>query len=219
MDGGRARIPRRVAVCRGAWRRTSYPADHSQSRIAGDVARACALISRLLDRRPADKNSIGHFTAKLARGRILLAQPDFDEAREELNLALEYFHQHGLYYYEAQACLGLAICEFKSSREPQMLEHLRRVLDLAARYDYEYWLRQEVAAHPEIFNSEDAQELLPADLRGQMAAVPRLTTATIVTSATILSARSLVDLTINMLGPVEIFRDMARPFAADAWTT
>jgi len=100
-----------------------------------------------------------------------------------------------------------------------MLEHLRRVLDLAARYDYEYWLRQEVAAHPEIFNSEDAQELLPADLRGQLAAIPRLTTTTLVTPVTILSARSLVDLTINMLGPVEIFRDIARPFAADAWTT
>src|SRR5439155_24807403 len=48
---------------------------------------------------------------------------------------------------------------------------------------------------------------------------PRLTTAPVVTPVTILSARSLLDLTINMLGPVEIFRDLARPFAADAWTT
>src|SRR5207237_9585428 len=104
-----------------------------RSLMAGRVGRARRQIGRLLDRRPADKNSIGHFPAKLARGRILLAQPDFDEAREELKLALEYFHQHGRYYYEAQACLGLAICEFKSEREPQMLEHLRRVLDLAAR--------------------------------------------------------------------------------------
>jgi DNA-binding SARP family transcriptional activator len=31
--------------------------------------------------------------------------------------------------------------------------------------------------------------------------------------------KPLVDLTINMLGPVEIVRDVARPFAADAWTT
>jgi DNA-binding SARP family transcriptional activator len=29
----------------------------------------------------------------------------------------------------------------------------------------------------------------------------------------------VVDLTINMLGPVEIFREFARPLAADAWTT
>jgi DNA-binding SARP family transcriptional activator len=35
----------------------------------------------------------------------------------------------------------------------------------------------------------------------------------------VLEALPLVDLTINMLGPIEIFRDRARPFAADAWTT
>ena len=29
----------------------------------------------------------------------------------------------------------------------------------------------------------------------------------------------VTDLTINMLGPVEIFRDPSRPLAADAWTT
>ncbi len=37
--------------------------------------------------------------------------------------------------------------------------------------------------------------------------------------ATVLAARPLVDLTINILGPVEIVRDLARPFAPDAWTT
>ena len=38
-------------------------------------------------------------------------------------------------------------------------------------------------------------------------------------TATDLTPGPLVDLTLNMLGPVEIFRDPARPFAADAWTT
>jgi LuxR family maltose regulon positive regulatory protein len=185
---------------------------------AGDMVRARAQIERLVDRRSSDRESIGYFTSILARGRILLAQADFEAARQELNVALEYFHEGGLYYYEAQACLGLAVCEFKSAREPQMLEHLRRGLDLAARFDYEYWLGQEVSAHPEMFSSEDAQELLPADLRTQLADAPRLAASRIVMSTTI-SAKPLVDLTINMLGPVEIFRDLARPFAADAWTT
>jgi LuxR family maltose regulon positive regulatory protein len=185
---------------------------------AGDVARARAQIDRLLERRPADKNAIGHFTARLARARILLVQPDHEAARTELDSALEYFHQHGLYYYEAQAGMALAVCDLESSREPQMLEHLRRTLDLAARYDYEYWLRQEIAAHPRLFASEDAQELLPADLRGQLAAAPGVT-QTVAAPTTLLTTRPLVDLTINMLGPVEIVRDIARPFAADAWTT
>src|SRR5439155_11081489 len=37
---------------------------------AGDAARARAQIDRLLERRPADKNDIGHFTASLARALI-----------------------------------------------------------------------------------------------------------------------------------------------------
>lgn len=188
---------------------------------AGDAARARGQIDRLVERRPADKNDIGHFTATLARGLILLAQSEYGEARNELDPALEYFHRRGLYYYEAQAGMALAICDFASSREPQMLEHLRRVLDLAARYDYEYWLRQEIAAHPALFASEDARELLPADLVDQVAsgsdAAP-LNPEPLTTHVAVLT-KPLVDLTIKMLGPVEIVRDVARPFAADAWTT
>jgi LuxR family transcriptional regulator, maltose regulon positive regulatory protein len=186
---------------------------------AGETARARALIDRLLDRRPADKDSIGHFTARLARGRIMQAQGEYDEAREALNPALAYFHEQGLYYYEAQAGLALALCDCKSSREPQMLEHLRRVLDLAARYDYEHWLRQEASTHREVFASEDAQDLLPPDLRGQLSAIPQAILETAASAPAILRPGPLVDLTINMLGPVEIFRDAARPFASDAWTT
>jgi LuxR family maltose regulon positive regulatory protein len=186
---------------------------------AGDVARARAQIDRLVERRPADKNDIGHFTATLARGMILLAQPETDAAPgAELDQALEYFHQHGLYYYEAQASMALAICDLNSAREPQLLEHLRRALDLAARYDYEYWLQQQIASHPGLFASEDALELLPPDLREQLATATQVVPA-VVAAPTVLPARPLVDLTINMLGPVEIVRDIARPFAADAWTT
>src|SRR5947199_2984414 len=96
-----------------------------------------------------------------------------------------------------------------------MHENLRRALDLAARYDYDYWLRQEISVHPAIFESEDAQELLPSDLRGRAPSPPPVVSAPPVVTA----AAPLVDLTITMLGSVEIFRDRARPFAADAWTT
>jgi len=136
---------------------------------AGDIARAHAQINRLVERRPADKKDIGHFTATLARATILLAQPERDDARAELDRALEYFHHHGLYYYEAQASMALAVYDLNSAREPQMLEHLRRALDLAARYDYEYWLRQQLVSHPGLFACEDALELLPPDLREHLA--------------------------------------------------
>jgi ATP/maltotriose-dependent transcriptional regulator MalT/DNA-binding SARP family transcriptional activator len=186
---------------------------------SGDKSRALAQIDRLLERRPADKNPIGHFTAHVTRGRILLALGEHESARSEFVPALEYFRQNGLYYYEAQCRIGLARCDFESSSEPRMLEHLRRVLDLAARYDYEYWLRQEMSAHATMFLSEGAQDLLPPDLRGQ---TPTFTPAVafVEGTAAALPAKSpIVDLTMNMLGSVEIFRDSARPFAPDAWTT
>jgi DNA-binding SARP family transcriptional activator len=59
--------------------------------------------------------------------------------------------------------------------------------------------------------------MLPADLRAQLPALAQSAPALL--TATDLTPGPLVDLTINMLGPVEIVRDPARPFAADAWTT
>lgn len=186
---------------------------------AGDLARARTQIDRLVQLRPADKDNVGYFTATLARARIMLAQREYEAAQNDLASALEYFQQRGLYYYEAQAGMALAACDLESAREPQMLERLRRVLDLAARYDYEYWLRKEMAHRPALFTSEDAQELLPADLRGPFADAVLQAPEPIRTPVAELTTRPLVDLTVKMLGPVEIVRDPARPFAAVAWTT
>jgi LuxR family maltose regulon positive regulatory protein len=184
---------------------------------AGDAIRARVQIDRLVEMRPAQNDDVGFFTATLARAHIRIAQGEFHEAREDLTPALEYFRARGLYYYEAQACMALATCEMESGHEPEMFDHIRRVLDLAARYDYEYWLRQEIARRPALFASDVAQEMLPADLRAQLPALAQSTPEPVIT--TDLSAGGLVDLTISMLGPVEIVRDPARPFAADAWTT
>jgi tetratricopeptide (TPR) repeat protein len=184
---------------------------------AGDIARARAQIDRLVDSRKARNDEIGVFTATLALARVRIAQREFPETRDELVAALEYFRARGQYYYEAQACIELAECERELGNEPRMFEILRRALDLAARYDYDYWLRQEIAQRPALFASDVAQDMLPSDLRGQLSTtVAAIEPAKAVAT---LTPRPLVDLTINMLGPIEIFRDPARSFAADAWTT
>jgi ATP/maltotriose-dependent transcriptional regulator MalT/DNA-binding SARP family transcriptional activator len=184
---------------------------------AGDAVRARAQMDRLVELRGAQNDEVGFFTASLARAHIRIAQNESEAARQELLPALEYFHGRGLYYYEAQACIALATSELNAGSEPEMFEHLRRALDLAARYDYEYWLRQQIAHHPGLFASDVAQEMLPADLRAQLPSLAQSVPEPIIT--TDLTPRPLVDLTINMLGPVEIVRDPGRPFAADAWTT
>ncbi|PYS72526.1 MAG: hypothetical protein DMF69_07300, partial [Acidobacteria bacterium] len=104
--------------------------------------------------------------------------------------------------------------------EPKMLECLTRVVDLAVRYDYEYWLRREALAHREMFSTEEASELLPSDLKKQLAEA--LSSEPVITGVgpeVTLKTEPAPDLTINVLGPIEIFRELSRPLAADAWTT
>lgn len=191
----------------------------------GDLHGARVRLDRLVNTRVETHDEIGTETAKLARGRVLIEQVEIAAASAELATVLQYFRAHQLYYYEAQACLALALCMLASGREPEMIAHLRRAFDLAARYDYEYWLKREIARHPSLFAAPEAVELLPADLRSYAAATAAAATTTpavqAVQQATVSSAppKPAADLTIKMLGPIEIHRDPARPFAADAWTT
>ncbi len=186
----------------------------------GDAASARAKVDRLQTAR-AGEDEMSRHTAQLARGRILLAQGEHVAASDTLTPALNFFRKHMLYYYEAQARLALASCALATGRESEMLEHLRRALDLAARYDYEYWLQRELARHTQLLAHPEALELLPPDVRehlrlAQLAPdVKPLRRA----SDVVIVPTSVTDLTIKLLGPVEIFRDPARPFAADAWIT
>jgi ATP/maltotriose-dependent transcriptional regulator MalT/DNA-binding SARP family transcriptional activator len=191
------------------------------SMLVGDLSAARTQIDRLIAARPLEKNEIGFFTASLAKGRIMISQGEHQPAATELRKAQEYFHNHTLYYYEAQASLALAICQLKLGNEPQMLEHLRRAIDLAVRYDYEYWLSRETLANCELFSIEEAADLLPSDLRKQLVALGPTTQAPAVVQATDVALKTQpgTDLTINMLGPVEIYREFARTLAPDAWTT
>ncbi|MGH9756000.1 MAG: BTAD domain-containing putative transcriptional regulator [Blastocatellia bacterium] len=185
----------------------------------GDLATARKLIDQLINARRSLDDELRNRTAALTLGRILIAQGEEGLASAELEPALGYFRQNGLYYYEAQACMALAQCDLAARRDVQMLERLRRALDLAARYDYEYWLRRESAAHPGLFAMPEAAELLPPDAREYLisqVAERAPGAAQLVQEA---APIPLTDLTINLLGHVEIFRDPKRPFAADAWTT
>jgi LuxR family transcriptional regulator, maltose regulon positive regulatory protein len=198
--------------------------------LTGELAAARAALERLVEARRAAHDERGAFTATFALSRVLLALGDTAAARAQLEPALAYFHAHGFYYYEAQSSLALAACDAADGREGEQLEHLRRALDLAARYDYEYWLRREVTANPRLFAGPDAAGLLPPELREQLSAAsaaapasqaPAGARAGVAESqaASAVAPKPAADLTIKMLGPVEIHRDPARPLAADAWTT
>ncbi|HYY58455.1 MAG TPA: BTAD domain-containing putative transcriptional regulator, partial [Pyrinomonadaceae bacterium] len=186
---------------------------------AGDLGAARAQLDRLLAARSEAHDELRQHTAALARGRVLSAQGLSEAARSDLQPALDYFHSHGLYYFEALASMALAATDLETDREGEMLEHLRRALDLAARYDYDYWLRQELARNPRLLGHPEAAEMLPLDVREHSLAAPPPETMASRPLQVGLATHPVTDLTINMLGPVEIFRDPLRPLAADAWTT
>ncbi|HEX8178308.1 MAG TPA: BTAD domain-containing putative transcriptional regulator [Pyrinomonadaceae bacterium] len=186
----------------------------------GELNVARALLDRLIEARAEAGDEAVTQTARLARGRVLLAQQETEAAARELEAVLGYFHAQGFNYYEAQACMALAACRQRAGDEPQMLAHLRRALDLAARYDYEDWLQREIARTPTLFQLPQVAELLPADLRERIpSTVAPEAAPPAVTAAPVVPPKPTADLTIKMLGPVEIYRDPARPLAADAWTT
>ena len=186
----------------------------------GDLSSARNQIERLVEARPRDKNEIGFFTANLTRARIMIAQGEFDAAVDDLQTAQLYFHEHTLYYYEAQASLARAIIAHNSGDEPVMIECLKRAIDLALRYDFEYWLHREASSNRKLFESDVAFELLPSDIGRAIRELSHTESSDVAVSPEVtLGAEPVADLTINMLGPIQIFREFSRPFAADAWTT
>jgi hypothetical protein len=131
---------------------------------------------------------------------------------------LSFFNEKGNYYDEALAAMLLAETLFTLDRESEVVPHLQRVLDLSARFDYEYWLRTEMRRNPEIFKIDEILERLPADLKSELSGEAQ-TAAPGIAPGEVAAAPSLIDLHIHVLGPVDIFRDTAKPFGADAWTT
>ena len=193
--------------------------------LRGDLAKAAGLLENLIEARQKVKNQVGLNTAKLCLFQIRLAQGEKESLIGDVEEILLFFHGQNLYYYEALASLLLAEVFFAAEDRVKMVAPLQRALDLSARFDYEHWLRVEIRKNPQLFKDEQVFEKLPLDLREEIqtpkaqaagAGAERISGAAIHVS---LPSGPIVDLTIRMLGHVEIVRDATRPFAPDAWTT
>jgi ATP/maltotriose-dependent transcriptional regulator MalT/DNA-binding SARP family transcriptional activator len=184
--------------------------------LRGDPVRARALLANLIAAREKAKNETGLHTARLCLCTVLLAEGKTEGLETEVNRLLAFFHKQNHYYDEALASLLLAEIYFALGRKKEMAPPLQRALDLSARFDYEYWLRCEIRKNPEIFRDEEVFEKLPPDLREELGGVvPTVSVAVARAEAPV----PLTDLTIKVLGHVDIYRDPTKPFAPDAWTT
>ena len=191
----------------------------------GDTVTAAALLENLLEVRAGNKNEIGWHTVKLNFCRVKFEQKKYDEIIPELEKVLNFFHAQNLYYYEAAAAIALAAALLAVGRRNEMLLPAQRALDLATRFDYEYWLREEISRNPLLFSDLEIIEKLPLDLRGLVESGEwrvesrESKAANLSTLHSPLSTVPVVDLTLKLLGHIEIYRDSSKPFAADAWTT
>lgn len=183
----------------------------------GDTRRARALLGNLIAAREAQGNITGLQTARLGLAQVDLIEDRTDGLRERLAGLVGFFREKGHHYDEALAAIVLAETLFALGKEKDAASYVQRVLDLSARFDYDFWLRREMRKNPALFAIEEIAERLPADLRSELDAAPAPTPVPIQPAVEV--SASLTDLTISVLGPVDIYRDVSRPFASDAWTT
>ncbi len=183
--------------------------------MSGDAVKARGLLENLIENRAKTKNEIGLHRAKIHLIEARIKLNEIENPAKDLEAILTFFNEKTLHHDEAMTSLLLAQIYFSANSRKEMMPHLQRALDLAARFDYEHWLRTEIRNRPELFKDEDIVEKLPADLRE--------TQTTSQVSLKSVPARvfeiPVTDLTINVLGHVDIFRDRSKPFASDAWTT
>lgn len=184
----------------------------------GDTMRARALLESLIDAREKQGNIVGLQTARLGLAQVDLIEKRTDGLSKTISELLDFFHEKGNYYDEALSAMLLAETLFASGKEQEAVPHVQRVLDLSARFDYDFWLRREMRKSPALFAMEEIAERLPADLRGEIESQPAVRQSEVIQALPEVPA-TLTDLTINVLGPVDIFRDVSKPFAPDAWTT
>lgn len=184
----------------------------------GDAVKAAALFENLIDTRQRLNNEIGVQRAILHLCQVHLFQGKTDGLIEKIEDIIGFFHEQTLYYDEALATMLLAQVYFTENNRKKMLPVLQRTLDLTARFDYDYWLRTEIKRMPDLFKDEVIIEKLPLDLREIIvSARPAVVPAESIHISE--PPESVTDLTIKVLGPVDIYRDQSKPFAADAWTT
>jgi LuxR family maltose regulon positive regulatory protein len=188
-------------------------------RLRGDLAKARSLLESLIRSRQDSGNELGVHTARLRLAQVDLTEGKLDGLDATIAELLDFFGRQNHYYDEASSALLLAETYLAQGRQREMIEPVKRALDLSARFDYEYWLRNEIRRNPAIFAQEEIFERLPADLREEIASAKDAPQPVATQRVVPAASAPITDLTIRVLGPADIFRDPSNPFAPDAWTT
>ncbi len=154
-------------------------------------------------------------SALITRGRIQSAIGRVAEAESALSEAATLAHENKLRYNEARALLALALLLWNNNRHDEALAHFSRAVEISIRYDYAYLLSTKAAVIPQLFRAAIRAGISPDYLAPFVPAEEIELAAAAVAGAAVSAAPAIAtvierpsyDLAINMLGPVEVFRD------------
>mgnify|MGYP001770748870 CR=1 FL=1 len=184
----------------------------------GNTERARILLDELIAERKQAGNLKGVATAELLLCRVALRQGKPERVIKDLERLAGYFATEGNYYDEAVALMTLAEAYFKSGDFAAALVPLQRAVDLAARFDYEYWLHSEIRQNPELFAIDEIADRIPPDLR--LALETPSESAPEKNGLTVrVEERTVIDLSVKVMGPPEIALEGGKPIPPGAWTT
>ena len=185
----------------------------------GDAIRARNVLAATIEARGKLDRELVLNTAMLCMCRIDLMEGMTNGLTLRIEKLLDFFHTHNHYYDEALAAMLLAETLYSLGKKKEMVEHVQRVLDLSARFDYDYWLKKAIRNNPGIFAYEDVLEKLPPDLSQEVGSSEAGVGTGQEIGHLVEQLAPLTDLTLKILGPAEVYRDPSKPFAPDAWTT
>jgi ATP/maltotriose-dependent transcriptional regulator MalT/DNA-binding SARP family transcriptional activator len=177
----------------------------------GDHEDAEGLAARTLERRRASEDREGIASALLALGEIRTLAGRPEEALEVLAESAAAFEALRRSYQRCMACLWLALARFRAGKRRRSAEAAGAGLRLAAEHDYR-------ASVTRIAGLDDAFRRFLGSLPsapGYLKEKPPREKAVSVSLGTL--AQNGADLTIRLLGSIEVFRDIERKIPARAW--
>ena len=153
-------------------------------------------------------------TALIKRGQIFLTCERSVEAETALREAAAIACDNGLHYNEARAKLSLAMLYWNLGKTADAVAQLSRAIDLSLRFDYSYLLSSKAISAPDLFQAAIKNAPAADYLKTILPSLAQQTEVSVASSlgAETAAGQKLIeppayDLAINMLGPVEVFRD------------
>jgi LuxR family maltose regulon positive regulatory protein len=204
----------------------------------GHLSQALDAAEKLMSRRA----ELG-YGMPLARARLLVGQVQLEISDQDpkrlLTEALGQFEACRSHTLAAKAHMLLARASYNRGDLDSAASHLGHSIRLASEFGYSYWIKTEAERLPSLFRLAFARDIEVASLTSlgvrsealrtegaktlAASAQPALSQMTSLSPSATVAARQAaedreIDLTINMLGQVEVLREQGRNLAPDAWT-